>query len=116
MRKTTILKQVLMALTLSIALLAMSGCKAQQQMQQQVADIDAKIADATRRMTAMDADLKKANFEITQLKGLVTKLGNITVDLQKAEEDRQKAAAEAKNRGGSKKPVAKGKPMPKKHK
>jgi len=87
---------LLSAAALVVLSLTFGGCKAQQQMQQQIADMDAKLADAQRRITALDAELKKANFEITQMKGLVTKLGNVTVDLQKAEEERQKAAAEAK--------------------
>lgn len=90
-----------------LSLLSMSGCKAQKQMQQQIADLDAKMGDTQRRLTSMDTDLKKATGELNQIKALIAKLGTVVVDLQKAEEDRQKAAAEAKakasTKGGKKK-------------
>ena len=113
MHKTRYFTLVLAVMTLTVLSLTMGGCKAQQQMQQQVADFDAKLADAQRRITALDAEVKKTNFEINQLKGLVTKLGNVTVDLQKAEEERQKSAAEAKAKASAKKTAKKAAPAKK---
>ena len=105
---------ILSVLALAAAATLMPGCKAQQQMQQQLVDMDAKLADAQRRITALDSDQKKTDYELTQLKGLVTKLGNVTVELQRGEEERQKAAAEAKARAEAAKKVKK--PLPKKKK
>ena len=85
-----------------LSLLSMSGCKAQKQMQQQIADLDAKMGDTQRRLTSMDADVKKTAGEVSQMKALMAKLGTVVVDLQRAEEDRQKAAAEAKAKASAK--------------
>ncbi|MEW6057736.1 MAG: hypothetical protein AB1540_14085 [Bdellovibrionota bacterium] len=97
---------VLSTLALLVAVFSFSGCKGQQQVQQAVSDLDAKVAENQRRMNAMDSEIKKLSFELNQLKVLVTKLGNVTVDLQKAEEAR--ASKHAKALGGkSKSPVKK---------
>lgn len=93
---------------LAVAVLATSslmlgGCKAQQQMQQQVADMGAKIDSNQNLVKTAHDEINKLKFEVGQLKGLVTKLGNVIVDLQKAEEERQKAMAEAKARADSSK-------------
>ena len=92
-------------------LLSTGGCKQQQQMAQQIEQMDAKMGDSQKRMTALDTELKKASFEIQQMKALVTKLGNVVVDLQKAEEDRKAAeaarAAAAAKKGPARKAPAK---------
>lgn len=90
-------------------LLSTGGCKQQQQMAQQIEQMDAKMSDSQKRLTSMDTEMKKANFEIQQMKALVTKLGNVVVDLQKLEEDRKAAeaakAAAAAAKGKGRKPV-----------
>lgn len=93
---------ILLAMASVFAALSLSGCKAQKQMQQQIADMDARMGDMQRRLTAMDAEVKRMGTDNAQIKGLLTKLGNVVVDLQKAEEDRQRAAAEAKAKASSK--------------
>jgi chromosome segregation ATPase len=117
LRNSRIVFTVLTAASFAIALGGMlSGCKGNQQLQQQVADMDAKLADSQKRITTLEGELKKESFELNQLKGLVTKLGNVTVDLQRAEEERQKAAAEAKTKAATKKPAAAKKAAPSKGK
>jgi len=88
------------------ALLSLAGCKAQQQMQQQLADLEVKVADSQKRIMSLDNELKKSAAERNEIKGLITKLGDVVVNLQRAEEERQqKAAQEAAAR--AKKPAAK---------
>ena len=58
--------------------------------------------------------------QVQQMKALVTKLGNVVVDLQRVEEDRAKAAEAAKAAAAAhapkgKKPAAKHGPGPKHH-
>lgn len=97
-----------------LSILSLGGCKQQQQMQQQIEGLEAKSSEAQKKMAALDGDLKKANFEITQLKALVTRLGNVVVDLQKAEEERAKAAEAARLAAATKSAGAK-KKQPAKH-
>ncbi len=106
------MKRLLLITMLAFTLLGITGCKAQKQMQQQITDMETKIADHERRIAAMDTDLKRTAIEQSQLKPLVTKLGNVVVDLQKAEEDRQKAAAEAKLKAAAAAATKKARPAP----
>jgi chromosome segregation ATPase len=78
--------------------LSMTGCKAQQQMQQQIAEMDNRVKDIERRSRDLESELKKSNMELMQLRGVVKQVGDATVQLQKLEEDRQKNAAEAKSK------------------
>ncbi len=91
--------------------LSLGGCKAQQQMQQQLAEMDTKLQQSERHVKDLTADLAKTKFEVDQMKGLIKQVGSSVLELQKAEEDRQKAALEAKQRAESAKSA---KPMPKK--
>ncbi len=105
---------------LTVALLSVGGCKQQQQMAQQVEQMSGQMTDSQKRLSALDSEVKKANFEIQQMKALVTKLGNVVVDLQRVEEDRAKAAEAAKAAAAAhapkgKKPAAKHGPGPKHH-
>jgi cell division protein FtsL len=86
-----------------VGMLSIGGCKQQQQMQQQVEGLDGKVSESQKRITALDSELKKSSFELQQLKAHVIKLTNVVQDLQKAEDDRIKAAEASK----SKKPAAK---------
>jgi len=95
----------------AVSLLAFSGCQAQKQMQQQLVDLDTKVTDSQRKVNSMESELKKASFEIGQLKSVVSKLGEVVVNLQRAEEDRAKKTAESKSKGSKKKATA---PAPKK--
>jgi outer membrane murein-binding lipoprotein Lpp len=88
------MKSKLVLIACVIGLLGLAGCKMQQQMQTQITDLETKVTDTQHRVTAMDADLKKANFEIGQMKSLIAKLGDTVVNLQRVEEERQKKAAE----------------------
>lgn len=111
---------------LSIAVLVgmsstLTGCKAQQQMQQQLADVDTRVQKNESRMTALENDIKKANLEIGQLRKALAEVTQATLTLQEAEKDRQRAALEAKQKAeaaaaskgkGAKKGPAK--PAPKK--
>ncbi|MBI3556194.1 MAG: hypothetical protein HY074_08015 [Deltaproteobacteria bacterium] len=91
--------------------LTMGGCKAQQQMQQQLAEMDTKLQQSERHIKDLTADLAKTNFELNQMKGLVKQTAQSVVDLQKAEEERARAALEAKQKADAAKTA---KPMPKK--
>jgi len=95
-KKFSVVLRICLAAFAMVVLISSSGCKQQQQMQQQIEAVDGKMSDAQKRITYLDNELKKTNFEITQLKALVTKLGNVVVDLQKAEEEKAKAAEAAK--------------------
>ena len=112
-RMGVILRISLASLTM-VGFLSLGGCKQQQQMKEQIDAVDSKMAESQKRITFLDNELKKTNIEITQLKALVTRLGNVVVDLQKAEDERAKAAEAAKlaaaHQGTSKK-----KPAGKKH-
>ena len=97
---------VLVGLTLSLG-----GCKAQQQMQQAISDMDTKLQQSERHIKDLTADLAKTKFEVDQMKSLIKTVGNSVLELQKAEEERQTAALEAKQKAESAKAA---KPMPKK--
>lgn len=104
-------KLVIMAVMVA-GLVALAGCKGQQQMQQQMADLNTKVDDAQKRTASMDAEIKKTKFEVDQLKGLVTKLSEVVLNLQKSEDERQAKARAAAEAAAAK--AAKAKPGPKK--
>lgn len=84
MRKLRISTAVLLALAAMTAL--MTGCSAQKQTQQKVTELENKMAESERKVTTLDSDLKKANFEIAQLKNVVSRMGDVVVNLQRANE------------------------------
>ena len=115
------MRNIVYALSL-ISLLALGGCKAQQQMQQQITEMDGKLADAQKKITTLESELKKEASDMTQLKGVIAKMGDVVVNLQKTEDDRQKKAAEAAAKAAQaaemaakKKAGPKGLPSKKKH-
>lgn len=97
-----------------LALGMFAGCK-DQDAQTKVAELESKMAESQKKMTSMDSELKKASFEIAQLKNLMTKMGEVVVNLQKASEERGKRSGghDAAKAGAAKKkaPV----PAKKKH-
>ncbi|MBI2604509.1 MAG: hypothetical protein HYW49_00365 [Deltaproteobacteria bacterium] len=90
----------------------MTGCSAQQQTQQKVTELANKMAESDRKLSALDSDLKKAAFEITQLKNVVSRMGDVVVNLQRAGESKH-----AKSNGASaRKAAPKSKKLPAKKK
>ncbi len=78
-------------LAFAFAVLA-AGCSGQKQTQLKVAELENKAAENERKLAALDSDLKKASFEIAQLKNVVSRLGDVVVNLQRAGESRQSFA------------------------
>ncbi len=87
----------LLLMTFLASALSLSGCKQNQQAQQQLEAVETKTTDLERKVTGLETDLRKANFEISQMKSLVTKLGNVVVDIQKMEDERSKVSESKKS-------------------
>lgn len=83
------MKRYFFGLVLAMSLaVAVSGCKGQKQTQQQLADMEAKVAGYDQRMATLENQLRAANNDINQMKSLITKIGDIVIKLQKSEETR----------------------------
>lgn len=83
------MKRYFFGLILAMSLaVAVSGCKGQKQTQQQLADMEAKVAGYDQRMASLENQLRAANNDINQMKSLITKIGDIVIKLQKSEEAR----------------------------
>ena len=105
---------ILSLVVLAAMSLTFGGCKAQQQMQSQIADMDTRLTKTESHVTTLDGDVRKANMGIQELRGQLSRLTDATMALQKViEEQRQKAAdaeAAAKAKAG---PAAKKAPAKK---
>ena len=66
-QKKSIIK-IIASGVLMVALLSVGGCKQQQQIQQQMESMDAKVTEGQKRISALESEIKKKVFyEITKL-------------------------------------------------
>ncbi len=91
----------------------MTGCSAQKQTEQKVTELENKMAESDRKLSALESDLKKAAFEINQLKNVVSRIGDVVVNLQRAGEGRHTKSNGASSHKAAPKP--KKLPTKKKH-
>ncbi len=86
-------KYIKLRLYIVVILMAfISACKADTEMQNKIIDLDTKVADAQKKITALETENKKLNFELTQIKGHLTRVGNATVALQQSIEANRTAS------------------------
>lgn len=102
---------VIFLIIISTATLFLAGCKADEETKKKLSDLEKKASESQTKITALENDLKESISEINQLKSLVTKLGNVTVDLQRAQEEKDKAERE---KAARQKAAASKHPTPKK--
>lgn len=112
MRKLKISTAVFLV-SLAATAVFMTGCSAQKQTQQKVTELENKMAESDRKLTALDSEMKKAAFEIAQLKNVVSRMGDVVVNLQRAGEAKHAKASSGAAAAKSHKPAAK-KAAPKK--
>ena len=88
------------------------GCKAETEMQNKLVDLDNKLADAQKKIALLESENKKINFELTQVKGSLTRLGNVAADMQKTTDSLRATRAKSP----STKPTSKNPSLPTKKK
>jgi peptidoglycan hydrolase CwlO-like protein len=74
--------------------IAMPQCPGQQAMQQQIDGLEAKGQDTTRRLQAMDAEVKRLNGEFVTAKQLLAQMTD-AIQAQKTALDKLNGAMEA---------------------
>lgn len=95
--------------TLAVVLVTLSigfaGCKGSEEMKTQIADLTSKNAESEKKLTSIETELKKTAFEVEQMKGIVSKLSDVVLNMQKAKEIHASAPAKKASTAAKKAPA-----------
>lgn len=118
MSRTRYVGVFLSTATLVAMSLTMSGCKAQQQMQQQLAAQDERVQTLERRIKDLEADIRKDKMDLANLREFSKTTADTVLAMKQAQDERDRQAAEAKAKAEAAAKAKGGKKIPpkKKHK